>query len=209
MAFTVFKRLAVAVACIAFMSDAGADEARDLLFANTHLAGVEEGEQIFYQHLVERDEQFQSIAGRDERILLAATGPETMVVTLDAEGVKRELDPFRVGGNNPVMLVFLESVVRAVSRATGGSPFYLRRRMQDAFQNGAEVEETPDGRSFAYRPFLNDKNRDRLGPFADMEIRFTLNDDVPGAFVRLAAVAQQTDGENAAYVEEITHVQTP
>ncbi|MBX2854247.1 MAG: hypothetical protein KTR21_04615 [Rhodobacteraceae bacterium] len=206
---TVCMGLAAIAALTVMISAAGADEARKLLFDTAHLASVAEGERVFYRHRVERDDKFPAIVGRDERILLAATGPKTMTVTLDADGVKRELDPFRGGGNNPVMLVFLESVVRAVSRVTGGSPFYLRRRVQEAFQNGAEVEETPDGRSFGYRPFSSDQNRAKLGSFADLEIRFTLSDAVPGAFVQLAATAMSEDGESAAYLEEITHVQTP
>ena len=209
MARVIKQGLVAAAAIAAMMGAARADEARELLFATAHLAGVTEGEQIFYRHRVERDDNFPAIMTRDERILLAATGSKTMAVTLDADGAKRELDPFQGGANNPVMLVFLENVVRAVSRATGGSPFYLRRRVQDAFQNGAEIEEGGDGRSFGYRPFASDPNRLKLGPFAELEIRFTMNDSAPGAFVRLAAIAPAAGDEGAAYFEEITYVQTP
>ena len=39
---------------------------------------------------------------------------------------------FPAGGANPVLLYFLETTVRDLRRATGGSPYYIRNRMREA-----------------------------------------------------------------------------
>lgn len=65
---------------------------------------------------------------------------------------------------HPVLMYFLESTVRHMAEATGGSPFYIRNRIRDALiaaPMGAEVT-----------PFASDRNRDKMGDFADLTLRF-------------------------------------
>ena len=72
-------------------------------------------------------------------------------------------------GGHPVLLMFLETTLRAMAEATGGSPFYIRNRMREAL--GADVPLEPvevmvDGAPAAavaatFRPFAADPHRAR------------------------------------------------
>lgn len=195
--------LAVAASLIFASPTAWADRASDLLFATGHLASVPDGKGISYQHL--RQAGNNPAVGPDmEQAILLEAGPGTaeFTIIMDAEGARTQLDPFRGGRNNPIMLVFLESVVRTVSRATGGSPFYIRRRVQDAFREGTPVTDGSTGEAFTYHPFQNDPNSAALGPFKDLEIRFVLSDTAPGMFVSQVAEARDAAG-TTVYREEI------
>ncbi len=47
------------------------------------------------------------------------------------------------------------------------------------------------------RPFAEDPNRDRMGPFANLELSFLLSDAVPGRIAALEALAEPPDGTAA------------
>jgi hypothetical protein len=84
-------------------------------------------------------------------------------------------------------------VTRAAGDATGGSPFYLRNRMKDAMRG----ELALDGGVVSFQPFAADPNRARLGPFADIEIRITVDESAPGMLRLLRA-----ETPDAAFFEE-------
>jgi hypothetical protein len=103
--------------------------------------------------------------------------------------------PAEVG--HPLMIVFLEAAVQSMATLTGGSPDYIRSRLREALWEGVEPEpleltldDAPiDARALRYLPFAADPERARMGPFADLEMRFVVSDAVPG---RLAALAFET-----------------
>ena len=93
-------------------------------------------------------------------------------------------------------MVLLENAVRTTSRATGGSPFYLRNRVKEALRDRLSAE----GGAFSTKPFADDAaHRAQLGPFADLELRFVVDEAAPGMLTALAA--RTPDG---TYVEEFT-----
>ncbi|MEM1383490.1 MAG: hypothetical protein AAGG06_07570 [Pseudomonadota bacterium] len=201
--------LNLAVPGAAGSADTGAT-ALDLLFSTPHLAALEEGAELRYRH-----QRRSSIAGaigqdHDRLITLAKGDPRAreegaVTVTMDADGAPRILDPFRGVTGNPILLVFLESSVSAISRATGGSPFYLRNRVRERLRTG--LSETGQagsdgGRVLSMRPFAGDRNAGRLGDFVDLEYRFTLSENAPGMFLSLSAL--MPEGTEPAYFEEIT-----
>jgi hypothetical protein len=113
---------------------------------------------------------------------------------------------------NPILMVFLESVVRTVSEATGGSPFYLRNRIKDAMRE--RMTEEPATAEFRgaelaaqridLRPFEEDRHAADLGAFAGLELSFLLAEAAPGTFLSLEASAS-----GAGYSEEIRLDATP
>jgi hypothetical protein len=118
---------------------------------------------------------------------------------------------------NPILMVFLESVVKTVSDATGGSPFYLRNRIRDALRDRL-VEETVsvelggapiEAHRIALSPFADDAHAAELGAFADLELAFVLAEAAPGSFLSLAATAGAKPGDAPAYSEEIRLDETP
>lgn len=187
-----------------------------LLFDPGQLAGIAPGGGLVYSHSrsVPAGARLPAIDGGEVRVDVAgsAEGAKTHV-RLEAAGATRRLDPFPVASGNPVFVVFLESALRAVAEATGGSIFYLRNRMKEALWKGVEPEAVTasyDGASVAaervvFRPFAADPNVAGLGVFREMELAFVLSDEVPGRFISL--VAATAPGESAAYREEIRLVE--
>lgn len=196
------RRLAIMLAMLLAAGGAAAEKsASDLLFATPHLAQVAPGEQVRYSHRRVSDPALNIGPDIDEAIALRVAegqGGREVTVTLDADGSPRDLDPFRSVPGNPLLMVFLEDTVRAVNRATGGSPFYLRNRMRDALRD--QLTEAPSGDGgtvLTMQPFGHDANRAKLGAFADMRVRFEVAPDAPGMLVAMSAEA------GTAYSEEI------
>lgn len=198
----------------------------DLLFATPHLAQTKPGAVIGYAHTRRTFDASRIGPDFDQRITVengTEADPVTRIV-LDAEGAARQLDPFRGVPGNPLLMVFLENTVRSVSRATGGSPFYLRNRIREALADRLEMQPMIlatgnarlPARALSVRPFEGDKNADRMGPFALIELRFVVAEAAPGMLVAMTAdagprVDPQTGAETgteapdggAIYFEEI------
>jgi hypothetical protein len=205
-------RLLLALTLVAAATTASAAEAAplDRLFSTPHLATLTADRPITYRHV---RTHLPDAAGTplDEVITLerGADGAG-VVVTMDAGGTPRP-SAFRGMTGNPILMVFLESVVKEVSEATGGSPFYLRNRIKDALRDSlaeetvsAEFAGAPvEAHRIALRPFEGDAHAAELGTFADLELAFVLADAAPGSFLSLLATAGANPGEAPAYSEEI------
>ena len=194
----VFSAVAALAICATPALAAGdAPGGTSLVFGEKQLAGLEPGEELIYAHRRSLPEGAAGNMIRDGEIRLAVARSETGAearVSVGDEGRTRRLDPFPMAGN-PILLVFLESSLRAIAEVTGGSPFYLRNRIREAFREGAEAvavtAETRNGtvpaERIVYRPFEQDAHVAELGAFREMELEFVLSEAVPGRFVSLAA----------------------
>ena len=60
--------------------------------------------------------------------------------------------------------------------------------------------ETVAAQKIVFVPFADDKNRDRMGPFADLTLTFLVSDKVPGDVITFSAA---TAGDTTVYSEEI------
>jgi hypothetical protein len=205
----------VLLLCLALLRPVAAGEAQDRLFATGVLDGTATGQRLFFAH--ERGGSFDTrqlppIAGGEIELAIVPgeTGERQADVTLrDGEQVRSHARLSARGGH-PLLVFFLETTARNVATLTGGSPFYLRNRMREALaeQNVTEpVEMVLDGTPRAaerlvFRPFAADRNRARLGAFADLELRVVVSDAVPGGFERFEAEAPGTGGA-PAYIETI------
>ncbi|MEL7139731.1 MAG: hypothetical protein AAFP67_11805 [Pseudomonadota bacterium] len=207
------ERAAVLALCLVVALPAAASGSEtapvDLLFATPHLEHTKPGAVIGYAHTRRTFDAARVGPDFDQRITVengTKDDPVTRVV-LDAEGTPRRLDPFRGVPGNPLLMVFLENTVRAVSRATGGSPFYLRNRIREALADRlvaqpmilAAGNARLPARSLSVRPFEGDENAGRMGPFANIELRFVVAEQAPGMLVAMTADAgPRTDPQTGA-----------
>lgn len=200
-------RLALALLLMAAPLHPAAADPLDFLFYTPHFEATDPASELIYDHA--RTSTLQDRLGPDTETVIALTrvpnGSQLeTVITLDAEGAARQLDSFRDVPGNPILMVFMETIVGSISRATGGSPFYIRNRIKEAFAKGA-VASNGEATRLTFKPFENDRNRARMGPFADLAIVIEMNAALPGMFKSLRA---QTPGPGEpAYSEEMSYVE--
>ncbi|MBV0892107.1 hypothetical protein KTN05_09610 [Paracoccus sp. Z118] len=183
----------------------------DRIMAPGLLADMPQGEALRYRHDRSIPAQPEGAvapgAGRGLPVPRAVEGAElrltpdgagTLILHSDEAGESRPISGFPAAGGNPVLLFFLENVVRHLAVSTGGSPFYLRNRMVEAL---AAADLPPHGEEAVLAPFADDPNRDRLGGFADLRIALRLDPADPARLLELRAEAGAAD-----YLEQMTLV---
>ncbi|WP_118133616.1 hypothetical protein [Oceanicella sp. SM1341] len=209
-------------AALALGSPASGDEAGELLFDADALAPVAVGTTLHYDFTREGTGPQEQLRPFDTGSIALAlrdappgdagtTGREALLTLQEGTGL-RELNPFPGSGGNPVLMTFLESSLRAMASVTGGSPFYIRNRFKDALFRGGSarpVEAEFDGRKLAateltFTPFADDPNRERMGDFAGLELRFIVSDAVPGGMLLLSASTPEPAQGPVTYRERAT-----
>ena len=197
------KRLALALALMLAAGPAAAGPLSDLIMASGLLADAPAGEVLRYSHdrrlPAETPDAELPRAGQDHvlpkpvvdgvAILTAVPGDggTQLVLTLAEAGESRDVASFPAQGSNPMLLFFLENVVRNVAAQTGGSPYYIRNRLRDALV-AADLGPVQDGRAvIVLHPFAADPNRARLGAFAELTLTLALDPAQPGRLLDLKA----------------------
>lgn len=94
----------------------------------------------------------------------------------------RPVAEFAKTSPHPVLLMFLENVMRAVAQETGGNPHYIRNRMRMTL-GAAELK----GEELKIAPFAGDPNQARFGDFAALEIEIRWQPGAPGHLTLLSA----------------------
>ena len=118
----------------------------------------------------------------------------------------RVLTEIAAGAPNPVLLFWLENVVRAGAVQTGGSPFYLRNRIREAL---VEAEISPDAEALnrlELKPFaaLGAEEAARLGAFASLRLEIVWEAGAPGQLLELKAETAEADaGLQGGYHEHL------
>ena len=186
------------------------------LFFEGAFNSVAAGSSVIYEH--KRDgsgvtDQAQLISDGEIRVTLrtGADGAREALVAISAGGGLRDLHPYPASVGNPLLMVFLESTLRSMATITGGSPFYIRNRMKEALFRGGEISSVTaaykgaqtKAEEIVFRPFAHDKNRHRMGAFADLELRFLLSESAPGGFLLFSSSTPAPAGGEAAYREQI------
>ncbi len=188
---------------------ARAEEARlsDLLLALGLLAEGPEGVVLTYAH----DRRLAAIRpgeaepvgklkavvdGRLELRRAPGPGGRLLTLALSEHGQPHGAFDFPAAGANPVLLFFLENVLRATTAASGGSPYYLRNRMIAALNVAV-----PAADEVVLTPFADDPNRARLGAFADLRLRLRFDPADPGRILGLLA---DIPGDPTGYSESLS-----
>jgi hypothetical protein len=168
---------------------AAAGALSDLLMAPGLFADAGDGPLLAYAEAREVPEG-GGLEPIDDGLLLlaAAEGPEgrTLALSREVDGTEEPLGSFSAGAANPVLLYFLESTVRDMSKATGGSPFYIRNRIREAIGAAGLGPEGAPG-DVTLTPFAADPNRDRMAGYGDLTLRLRFEPDRPDRILELSA----------------------
>lgn len=191
------RLLWVIVSGLMLVGPANADAITDSLFAEGIFSPLPPGVEIVYSHVRSGPAapDFQPVSQESLVLSKPTNGAAHLSLTLIADSRSRSLGDFSAEGGNPVLLVFLESVARSMATLTGGSPFYIRNRIKDALRTGGDPTEASEpyagsmvlAQAFTLRPFEDDPNRERMGEFADLTLRFVVAPSVPGHILSVSA----------------------
>ena len=133
---------------------------------------------------------------------------------------ERPYPTFSNFSGNPLVVVFLQREVWALSRKIGGQARYFRYRIRLAMRNNAEVEdhtiETGNGpvkgHKVTIKPYEKDRHRNRLGPYEFTTYEFVVSPDIPGSIYSITTTvpAQEKDApplvkETAVFQEKRDH----
>ena len=113
---------------------AAAGALSELLMAPALFEAVPVGSAVVY----DEDRDVPDVAGMtvedvaDGRVRLEVVAPGEMRLVRQEGGEAVPLGTFPRGAANPLLLYFLETTVRVMAEATGGSPYYIRNRIREA-----------------------------------------------------------------------------
>lgn len=182
----------------------GAEETYDLLFRDGTLDALPRESRLVYARDV-TNRQAPGVAERNTgRIELSIDQTDNMAELQFRQGERsRKMGRFPASVGNPMIMVFVESVVRDMAETAGGSPFYIRNRVKEALVRPAATEEVSvefDGatiaaRAVTLRPFDGDPNAARMSGFGDLAMTVTMSEQVPGWYHSLSAQVPGQDGE--------------
>ncbi|MEO1138383.1 MAG: hypothetical protein AAFW87_02905 [Pseudomonadota bacterium] len=184
-----------------FAFPAQAEQPYDLIFRIGTLDGLPQNEMLLYDRQV-------MIAGKNDYADRNTGGVELRFMPEDMANLRfvkedkyRSLGQFPATVGNPIVMYFIETTLRDVAQEAGGSPFYIRNRIKDSLVQEAPITAATvmyQGQEVAAKqvtlsPFENDKNREKMGGYADLALTFTMSDEVPGWYVSLEAHAPGPD----------------
>ncbi|MCF7698258.1 hypothetical protein [Loktanella sp. M215] len=128
------------------------------------------------------------------------TGPQIVMTRIEGDQTK-PVASFSAKGPNPVLIFFLENVVRNMAAQTGGSPFYIRNTMRATLAEAAPDLSGTGPQTVSLTPFAQDPNAARMGDWAGLAVDLTFDPADPGMITQLAAHAGDGPG---AYSETMT-----
>ena len=179
-----------------------AAETYDLIFRMGTLSDVPESRTLTYDRQVEIVANPEYAMNSTGTIELKLEPNDVARLRFLKDGGHRTLGSFPASVGNPIIMYFVESVLRDVASETGGSPFYIRNRIKEALVADTPIEDktvrfgttNAEAKRITLHPLQEDRNRGRMGVYADLAVTFTMSDDVPGWYVSLAATAAGKDG---------------
>lgn len=185
--------------------------AEALLFETDHLASLRAPAALVYDFRGHDPAPFTDTVRLD--LALRDGGTRATLRFLSGER-QQGLPPLDDARGNPVLLGFLEHDIAQMSRLTGGSAAYFRKRIRLALANGARVLAQPvtwQGRQVPaqvvrIQPYRDDPLHARYEQYVGKTYRFVLSDSVPGGIWQLGTAladgapddATLTLGVNAA-----------
>lgn len=186
----------------------------DLLFRTGTLDDIPRDDQLTYTRAVinalEPDTEDRDTG--QIKLTFADEDPPRALLKFTQGDKYRTLGEFPASVGNPIILYFVETVVRDMAESAGGSPFYIRNRIKDALVAPAETRDSDlafggqaiPGQAVILRPFTDDPNSDRMKGFANLALEVTMSDDVPGWYHTLRAYVPGDDGGTPIYSSTLT-----
>lgn len=179
-----------------------AAETYDLIFREGSLSGLPQTEVLTYDRRVGVEQNPEYSARNTGSVRLTFEPDDMARLQFVQQDKQKVLGRFPATVGNPIIMYFVETVLRDVAHEAGGSPFYIRNRIKDSLLLKVPVIETdvPFGdqhitaKQIVLRPFETDKNRDKMGAYADLSLTFTMSEQVPGWYSSLVAIAPGKEG---------------
>ena len=187
--------MAACLIVVCAMQSALAAETYDLLFRTGTLDGIPKETVLIYDRSVSATAS-EEIAARESGTVRLSFAPDNMAILTFLQGVRhRTIGSFPANVGNPMILYFVESVVRDMAALTGGSPFYIRNRIKAALERQIPVREDivatsdgpQEGTSVTLHPFAEDPNRGKMMGFEALALSVRMSDDIPGWYYELRA----------------------
>ena len=179
---------------------AGAGALTDLLMAPDLFAAAPVGSAVAYaeERTVPEAEGMTVkpvAAGGGVRLEVVAVGDgREMRLIREGGDAAGPVGTFPVGVANPMLLYFLETSVRVMAEATGGSPYYIRNRIREALATSDLGTEVDGVNEVTLTPFAADRNRDRMGGFGDLALRLRFDPAAPARILELSADTTAGEG---------------
>ncbi len=128
------------------------------------------------------------VEGGEVRLeVVEAEGRREMRLLREVDGTMTPVGTFPVAVANPLLLYFLETTVRVMAEATGGSPYYIRNRIRETLAASDLGSPGEGAREVALTPFAADPNRGRMGDFAGLTLRLRFDPEAPARILELSA----------------------
>ncbi len=179
----------------------------DLIFKTGTLSDLETRDQLEYSRelTVPADTSYAEVNSGSVNLVME---PENVArLEFEHDGKPQNIGNFPADVGNPVIMYFIETVLRDMALQSGGSPFYIRNRIKESLVEEAPIEQVSvdyndakvAARDITLRPFIDDKNRDRMRGFQNIELSFTVSDDIPGWYHSLVATVANPAGGDPIY----------
>ncbi|WP_208999192.1 hypothetical protein [Roseibium sediminis] len=183
------------VLCVFLASPGQADQPYDLIFKTGTLDGISRNSVLAYQRT--------TVAPQNQELADTSTGTinlsfaENDMAHLEflQKEKHRKIGEFPANVGNPMIMYFVETVVRDMAGTAGGSPFYIRNRVKASLIEDAPVEDVEveyqgkqvQAKSVTLSPFRDDPNRAKMRGFENLALTITMSDQIPGWYHSLKA----------------------
>jgi len=196
-------RVILALLVCLFGTAAHSAETYDLIFKQGTLSDLSQETNLVYDKAVSIQNNPEDAALNSGQIRLSFIEDDVAALKFEKGQKYRALGKFPASVGNPIIMYFVETVVRDVAANAGGSPFYIRNRIKESLVKFAEIrsekqsfgsQEVPV-QQITLRPFLGDKNIGKMQGYGELEMTFTMSEDVPGWYYSLVATANGPSGD--------------
>ncbi|MDK3075321.1 hypothetical protein QO034_19765 [Sedimentitalea sp. JM2-8] len=174
---------------------AAAEPAYDLIFKQGTLSDLGMQSVLVYDRQVEIAADLDRARRSTGTVDMAFATDDMAQLTFRQDDKHQSLGRFPASVGNPIVMYFVETVLRDVAHEAGGSPFYIRTKIKDSLVQPAEIESVTlrfgdrdvAGQKITLHPFRDDENRDRMKGYGDLSLSFTVSEDYPGWYGALVA----------------------
>lgn len=198
---------------------AAGEKAADLLFEHKHLVLMSKGSEVAYrfQRTVSDPKVLGESFSDDIKIGVVQVKPDdTRELEIKIFTGERARDTTRVPDltGNPLLVWYLDRATLSLSQLAGGERMFYKDKMRRALGDKALVEpvkvdyggKSVDGFRVTITPFIEDPSAFKMRGFERARFAITVSDAVPGYFVDMVSIYENTQKEAPRLEERISVV---
>ncbi len=192
--------------CCAMVSPSAAAGSHELLFREGTLDAIPASATLEYQRTVSAPGSRPLEQRNTGPISLRLTSDNMAEIHFGSQDTRRRVGAFPASVGNPLIMYFLETIVRDLSGLAGGSPFYMRNRIKAELLKQHPVQETVlqlgdrqiSAQSIVLYPFKDDPASDRMRGIETLALSLTFSAEIPGWYYSLKAETTEERGDRSA-----------